>query len=86
MNRARAEKVAEWTVLAGALVLIGLGLARAHKVYVADSEEYGIRVFERIPDRQLVVDATFSGVLRREGRLFSTYDRSRVRGKQTCPT
>ena len=86
MTRARVEKVAGWIVLAVSLVLAGIGLARTHKVYVADSEEYGIRVFERIPDRQLVVDAPFSGVLRREGRLFSTYDRSEVRGKQACPT
>ncbi|MBU1692433.1 MAG: hypothetical protein KKC51_00550 [Verrucomicrobia bacterium] len=86
MNRARLEQIAGWTVLAGALVLIVLGLARTHKVYAADSEEFGILVFERIPDRQLVVDATFSGVLRRDGRLFSTYDRSEIRGKQTCPT
>jgi hypothetical protein len=86
MNRARFEKATGWAVLAAALVLIVLGLARAHKVYAADSGEFGILVFERIPDRQLVVDATFSGVVRRDDRLFSTYDRSQVRGKQTCPT
>ncbi|HOW98366.1 MAG TPA: hypothetical protein P5567_07035 [Kiritimatiellia bacterium] len=86
MNRARLEKAAGWTALAAALVLVGIGWFRSHKVYAADSEEYGILVFERITDRQLVEDATFSGVLRREGRLFSTYDRSQVRGKQACPT
>lgn len=86
MKRERIEKAAGWAALAAALVLVGVGWLRSHKVYAADSEDYGILVFERIPDRQLVVDSTFSGVLRREGRLFSTYDRSQVRGKQACPT
>ncbi|MBP7829228.1 MAG: hypothetical protein KA248_04850 [Kiritimatiellae bacterium] len=86
MKRERIEKAAGWAVLAAALVLVGVGWLRSHKVYAADSEDYGILVFERIADRQLVVDATFSGVLRRDGRLFSTYDRSQVRGKQACPT
>lgn len=86
MNRARMEKAAGWTALVAALVFIGVGWLRSHKVYAADSEEYGILVFERIAERQLVVDATFSGVLRRDGRLFSTYDRSQARGKQACPT
>ncbi len=39
-----------------------------------------------ISDRELVVNATFTGVTRIGDTLFFTYDPSRPRGKQACPT
>lgn len=37
-------------------------------------------------DWQLVRNATFTGVTRRDGRLCLTYDPSQNRGKRSCPT
>lgn len=73
-------------VLAAALVLLLIGGLRAHKIYDADTEEFGLVAFTRISDRQLTEDATFGGVARKGVRLYTTYDRSVPRGKQPCPT
>jgi len=87
MNRRRTiERVYAVAVLLIALLLLGLGAARSHKVYDATTEEFGILAFTRIADRQLVEDATFSGVLRKGGRLYSQYDRAAPHGKRSCPT
>lgn len=74
-------------LLALALVLIALGAARTHKVFDFDSAQYDEPSFTKVSDKALIIDATFSGVERREGKLYSTYDRSAPRaGKQACPT
>jgi len=86
MNRRRMELIGGCFGLAVALVLLAAGFTHTRKVYDQDSLEYGVLFFQRISDRQLVVDATFSGVVRHEGRLISTYDRTVARGKQPCPT
>jgi len=39
-----------------------------------------------ISDRELVENATFTGVTRTGDNLFFTYDPSKPRGKQACPT
>ena len=41
---------------------------------------------EVITELQLIEDATFGGVRRRFGKLFSTYDRSKPRPRRECPT
>jgi len=69
-----------------AVVLLGLGLRRNHKIYEPDAGQVGLAAFTFIGERQLVIDTTFSGVQRRGHRLVSTYDRSAPRGKRTCPT
>jgi hypothetical protein len=69
-----------------ALVLLVLGSIRTHKVYESDTEEFGLLTFYRISEFQMVVDSTFHGVSREDGRLYSTYDRSQPRGKSACPT
>jgi len=74
------------TALVAALTLLVVGMVRVHKVYDADAEEIGLVAFHRISDRQLIVDATFGGVARRAGKLYSTYDRTQPRGKRACPT
>jgi hypothetical protein len=61
-----------------ALAAVGclfVGSTRTHKVYEQSAPEIGLAAFHRITDRQLVRDATFSGVVRRGVRLYSTYDR-----------
>ncbi len=69
-----------------ALGLITVGAVKSYKVYEPGSAEFGILAFEKVGDAQLVIDATFSGVCRKEGKLFSTYDRTVVQGKRPCPT
>jgi len=70
-----------------ALILLLVGNVRVvHKVYDAEAEEWGLVAFHKIGERKLVEDATFGGVARRGQKLYSTYDRTKPRGKQACPT
>jgi hypothetical protein len=43
-------------------------------------------LFALINDGALVVNTTFTGVVRRNGNLYWTYDPSEKQGKQACPT
>jgi hypothetical protein len=85
-RRTKLERILAGVVLAVAMSLIVIGARISHKVYDAGTEEFGIVAFTRIRDRQLVEDATFSGVLLKGDRLYSTYDRAVPRGKRACPT
>ena len=69
-----------------ALVFLTAGMVCRHKVYDPASGDFGVMVFDRITERDLVVDTTFGGVTLYEGKLISTYDRSAGPGKRTCPT
>jgi hypothetical protein len=80
------QRVLAVFALLTALLLLGVSVPFKHKVYDAEAEEFGLVAFTRISERDLTIDATFGGVTRREGRLYSTYDRSAPRGKQACPT
>ena len=73
-------------VLTIALVFLIVGSVRSHKVLDKDAEDFGFLAYYKISERQLVIDATFSGVARRGTQLISTYDRSEPRGKRACPT
>jgi hypothetical protein len=76
------------------LLVLSIGLLIAargtHDVRVMDAEELaevlGVAPFETISERQLVIDATFTGVVHRGGALYSTYDRSAPPRKRACPT
>lgn len=74
--------------VSGALLVAGG--KRTHEVVGEDAEELaellGFVPFELISDQELVIDATFTGVVRRGELLVSTYDRSQPRKKQACPT
>lgn len=74
--------------LLAAVALLATGAMLTRKVYDKQDEfaEFGIQTFTRLGDRQFVVDATFTGVARQDGKLFSTYDRAQPRGKKACPT
>jgi hypothetical protein len=43
-------------------------------------------VVEKISEAQLVIDATFTGVLRKGDKLVTQYDRSQPAGRRACPT
>jgi hypothetical protein len=83
-----AVKIAGALGLALAIALIVIGARRTHPLYSRDAMEFGIEETTPIADRDLVRDATFSGVTRdrKDGHLYSTYDRSKPAGKKACPT
>ncbi len=86
LNRAIAERIAAVILGLLALSLIAVGAVRAHKIYDPETEEFGIVAFIKVTDKDLVVDTTFGGVTKTDGRLYSTYDRTQPRGKKACPT
>ena len=86
MKNPVVQKVLAACVLLAALALILISGARVYKVYDADADDWGIRTFHKIGERDLVEDATFTGVIRESGDLFSTYDRTIPRVKRLCPT
>jgi hypothetical protein len=85
-RRTKLERILAGIGLAVAMSLVVIGAVISHKAYDPGTEEFGIVAFTRISDRQLVEDATFSGVLRKGDRLYSTYDRAVPKGKRACPT
>ena len=88
MSNSVHQKVIAATLLAAALAMLVAGSIHAHKVYDQQAEfaEFGLVAFSKISDSQLVMDATFTGVIRKDGKLYSTYDRTQPRGKKACPT
>ena len=85
-RRVKYQKSLAIGALLIAVAFLIIGNLRVHKVYDADTEQVGIQAFHKISERQLVEDATFSGVLRKGLKLYSTYDRSQAGGKRACPT
>jgi len=59
-----------------------VGMSRLLKVY---DDEKAI-FYHRVMERQVVIDATFSGVIRKGDRLISTYNRAEKVGRRPCPT
>lgn len=73
-------------VLVASLVFLGIGSVRQFDVLDQKADLFGARTRRRITESQLNIDATFGGVERRDGKLYSTYDRLAVRGKRACLT
>lgn len=69
-----------------AIAMIAVGVRRKHKVYDLQSAVPGMLMFHRVPERELIVDSTFTGVIRQDGRLCTVYNRSEPRTKRKCPT
>ena len=86
MRNATYQKLLVITALVVALAFLVVGNVRMHKVYDADAEEWGLVAFVKIGERELVEDATFTGVWLRAHKLYSTYDRTQPWGKRLCPT
>jgi hypothetical protein len=69
-----------------AVFLLVAGSYSEYKVYDNPQEQLGLRNFTDISGYQLVQDATFSGTIRIDGDLYSTYNRAAPKGKIACPT
>ena len=85
-----------WLLLVDSGALVVAGSFRSRDVSPLGAEEMAALMaeldpdfpfpFETIGELDLLIDATFSGVVRRDGRLFSTYDRSAPPQRRECPT
>ena len=83
------RKFIAWALLAFSLLCIAFGFVYRRQIYdVPDAVSAALGEFShrKISDRDLTIDATFSGVKREDGRLWSTYDRTVKAGKRACPT
>lgn len=72
MKRPSFRTILAACTLLAALALIGAGTVHARKVYEPGMDDFGMQVFQRLGETQLVIDATFGGVTRKDGRLYST--------------
>ena len=72
--------------MGAAMAFIGIGAARSHKVYEGGDEEFGVMVFQRISEVQLVEYATYGGVYAQNGRMLRHDWATQRDGKQKCPT
>ncbi len=79
-----------WLVLLAGVGMLARGHPATHEVRTEDADELadllGFAPFEPISEYQLIIDATFTGVARRDGHLYSTYDRAAPPQKRACPT
>ena len=73
-------------LLIASLLLICLGSGRSFKVYENTTDDWGIATFTRVHEAELIVDSTFSGIERKAGKLYTTYNRLEQGGKRACPT
>lgn len=73
-------------VLVASLMFLGIGSVRTFKAYDKSSDDFGVMIFTKVTEKQLNIDATFGGVERRDGKLYSTYNRLESHGKRACPT
>lgn len=74
-----------------AIAAVGVGAFKTHDVLLQDAEELAELlgtppVFQPHPDWKLIVDTTFTGIVRKAGKLYFTYDPSKPIGKRKCPT
>jgi len=68
-----------------AFVCLATGAARRHKVY-EEGGDFGVLVFERVPEVRLVEFATYGGVYSHDGRMVRHAWAVADEGKQKCPT
>lgn len=86
MAQTTTGKAASAAVLVVSVCLLVMGSRQKIKAYETNTDEFGLQTWTPVTGRQLVEDATFGGVVRKDNRLFSTYDRLKPRGKVACPT
>ena len=85
------RKVVGACALAVALLLFAAGMLSRHEVILINGEELAKEfdlppLHKEITDRELVIDTTFTGVVREGGKLHFTYDLNKPAGKRACPT
>ncbi len=86
-RRERLRRIAGIVFLVLCVVFLLAGGRRKMRAYEQTTDEFGILTFNTISEAALVEDSTFAGVIRKDGRLYSTYDRSAPKeGKRACPT
>ena len=77
-------------LLLGSVAMIVFGLSRTREIRMESSDEnfdfLGFHTYEEISDLQLIIDSTFTGVVHRDGALYSVYDRAAPPTKRPCPT
>ena len=86
MAHGRTKKAVAAVVLVLSVCMLAMGTRQKIKAYETGADEFGLQTWTPVTGRQLVEDATFGGVTRKDDRLFSTYDRLKPRGKVACPT
>lgn len=67
------------------VVFLGVGAVRTHKVYEEDSD-FGVVVFHRVSEADLVEMSTYSGAYVHNGRMVRHEWAMQQDGKQKCPT
>jgi hypothetical protein len=67
------------------VVFLGVGAVRTHKVYEEDSD-FGVVVFNRVSEADLVEMSTYSGAYFHNGRMVRHEWAMQQDGKQKCPT
>ncbi len=67
------------------VVFLGVGAVRTHKVYEEDSD-FGVVVFNRVSEADLVEMSTYSGAYLHNGRMVRHEWAMQQDGKQKCPT
>ncbi len=72
-------------VLGTAILCLGVGMARTHKVYEKGGD-FGVLTFKRTSEVRLVEFATYGGVYSHNGRLIRHAWALQQDGKQKCPT
>ena len=66
-------------------VFLGIGAVRTHKIYEEDSD-FGVVIFKRVAEADLVEMATYSGAYSHNGRMDRHAWAMQQDGKQKCPT
>jgi hypothetical protein len=82
------------SMLAAGALLFASGYVVFHKVHDIPDPAFdlgafglvGVIPFRSVSEKDLLLDATSTGVVRKDGELYSTYDRSAPHGKRKCPT
>lgn len=85
MNDSVRRIIAAATLLL-AIVLIIMGARGEHTVFTGKHDEFGQELKSEISDREMVVQTTFGGVLREDGRLQTRGGEIEKAGKKACPT
>ena len=80
-----ARSIFRWGLLLLAVLFLGIGAVRTHKVYEEDSD-FGVLVFKRVSEAELVEMATYSGAYSHNGRMIRHEWAMKQDGKQKCPT